>query len=289
MNKTILIRILQLITAIIIFATFVQAFDSKHREISRSKEKSLHIFLEVSFGSISIERGESDKIATIDYNEEETSKQKVFISYEIVDGSGELHIKTKESRIPWDDDEDHEDHHNDLYIKLSDAVPISFEIDLGAGKGDINLTDLQVKDMKISTGASKVMLKCNKPNPISADDIFIESGVGKFTAKDLANLNSNNLKFSGGIGSYTLDFSGKFNRNTEAQVEIGLGTIKIDIPKSIPAQIVYDDHWLSSFHIDGDFSKKQDDVYETEDFDNASKHIIIRLESGLGSVRITRK
>lgn len=289
MKKNIPIRFLLIIAIISSLVSSVQALESKHREFSRSKEKALHIILEVSFGSISIERGESNKIAIIDYDEEETSQQKIFISYDIIDGSGILQIKVKESTPFWHDDEDREDHHKNLDIKLSDAVPISFDINLGAGKGNINLTDLQVKDMKISAGASSVTMKCNKSNPINANDISIESGVGKFTATDLANLNSNNLKFSGGIGSYKLDFNGKFKRNTEVQVEVGLGSIKIDIPKSIPAKLVYDDHWLSSFHIDDDFDKKQDDEYETKDFNDTAKHIIIRLESGVGSVRINRK
>lgn len=293
MKKIFFIRFLLAIAAITLLTASVRALDNQHREISRSKEKSLRIFLEVSFGSISIERGVSDKIAIIDYNEEETRKQKFFITYEIVDGSGELHIRTKESTFAWDDDEEHEDredhHHNYLDIKLSDAIPISFEIDLGAGRGDINLTGLQVKDMRISTGASKVNLECSKPNPISAGDIYIESGVGKFTATDLSNLNSENLKFSGGIGSYRLDFDGILKRTTEVQVEVGLGSIKIDIPKSIPVKLVYGDHWFSSFHIDDDFSRKEEDVYETEDFKDASKHMTIQLEAGLGTVRINRK
>jgi hypothetical protein len=113
--------------------------------------------------------------------------------------------------------------------------------------------------------------------------------VSKFTATDLSNLNFSKLKFSGGIGSYKLDFNGKLKQSAEVQIEVGLGSIKIYIPKSIPARLVYDDHWLSSFHIDDDFDKKQNDVYETEDFDNTSKHLIIQMEAGLGSVRVHRK
>jgi hypothetical protein len=151
------------------------------------------------------------------------------------------------------------------------------------------LTDLQVKDVKISTGASSVTMKCSKPNSISADNVTIESGVSKFTATNLSNLNFRNLKFSGGVGSYKLDFDGRLRQSTEVQIEVGLGSIDVSVPKNIPAKLVYDDNWLSSFKLDDDFEKTRSGVYETDDFRNASNRLTIRLESGLGSVRVRRK
>jgi hypothetical protein len=265
------------------------ARQTKHQEFSRTHEKEVRVILDISFGSITISRGERDKIAMVDYDEEESNMQKLYISYDISHESGTLHIKLKESTHFWDDDEDGKGHRNHLDIKLSDAVPISFEIELGAGKGEINLADLQVKEFNISTGASSVTMECGKPNPISTDDISIESGVSKFTAMDLGNLNFRNLKFSGGVGSYNLDFNGKLRQSAEVQIEVGLGSINIYIPKSIPTKLVYDDNWLSSFSLDDDFEKTRKGVYETDDFQDSSKRLTIRMEAGLGSVRVHRK
>ena len=263
--------------------------ESKHREFSRTKEKELQVILDVSFGSISIKQGEQDKIASIDYSEEEAAKQKLYISYDITNEKGTLYIKLKESTHFWGDDDNNDGRNRHLDIKLSSAVPISFDVELGAGKGDVDLTDLQVKDIKISTGASSVTMRCSKQNPIFADDITIESGVSKFTATNLSNLNFRNLKFSGGVGSYKLDFDGKLRQSAEVQIEVGLGSINVSIPKTIPAKLLYDDNWLSSFNLDDDFEKTRGGVYETSDFQEASKRLTIRMESGLGSVRVQRK
>ena len=264
-------------------AVFAHALESKHREFSRTKEKELRVILDVSFGSISIKRGKQDKIASVDYSEEEDAKQKLYISYEISNETGTLYIKLKESTHFWGDDADR-NHNRHLDITLGSTVPISFELELGAGTGDIDLTDLQVKDVKISTGASSVTMKCSKPNSIFADDVSIESGVSKFTATNLCNLNFRTLKFSGGVGSYKLDFDGRLRQSTEVHIEVGLGSIDVNVPKNIPAKLLYDDNWLSSFKLDDDFEKTRSGVYETDDFQNASKRLTIRLESGLGSV-----
>ncbi len=289
MKNSISFRLLLIACAVCTIVALAQAVQSKHREFSRSKEKELRVIIDVSFGSIAIERGEHDIIAMVDYDEEEADKQKLYVAYDISDESGTLRIKLKESTHFWNDDEDHDGHHRHLDIKLSDALPISFEVELGAGKGEINLTDLQVRDIKISTGASSVTMKCGRPNPIDADDISIESGVSKFTATDLGNLNFHNLKFSGGVGSYKLDFNGKYRQSAEVQIEVGLGSINIYVPKAIPAKLLYDDNWLSSFSLDDDFEKTHNGSYETDDFRDAPKRLTIRLESGLGSVRVHRK
>jgi len=273
----------------VLAAASAYSIESKHREFSRTKEKELHVILEISFGSITIKRGESDKIASVDYSEEEAAKQKLYISYDISDETGTLYIKLKESTHFWGDDDNHNSHNRHLDIKLGSTIPISFELELGAGNGDIDLTELQVRDVKISTGASSVTMKCRKPNLISANNISIESGVSKFTATDLSNLNFRNLKFSGGVGSYKLDFDGKLRQSAEVQIEVGLGSINVYVPKSIPAKLVYDDNWLSSFNLDDDFEKTRSGVYETSDFSDASKRLTIRMESGLGSVRVSRK
>ncbi len=265
------------------------ALQSQHREFSRTKEKALRVILDVSFGDITIDRGEGESIAEIDYEEEEESKQKLQISYDIDNQTGILRVKLKESTHFWGNDESDHDRSRHLTLKLSDAVPITFDVSLGAGRGDIDLTDLQVKDLKISTGASSVTMKCSKPNSIFADDITIESGVSKFTAMDLGNLNFRNLKFSGGVGSYKLDFGGAFHQSAEAQIEVGLGSTSVSIPRDMPTRLSYDDNWLSSFSLDDDFVKKHNGVYETEDYEDAAKRLVVRLESGLGSVKIRRR
>jgi hypothetical protein len=288
MNNSIKFLLLLLLCAGCFIATLAHALESKHREFSRTKEKELRLILDVSFGSISIKRGEQDKIASVDYSEEEDAKQKLYISYDISNETGTLYIRLKESTHFWGDDADRNQNRH-LDITLGSAVPISFELELGAGTGDIDLTDLQVKDVKISTGASSVTMKCSKPNTIAADNVSIESGVSKFTATNLSNLNFRNLKFSGGVGSYKLDFDGRLRQSAEVLIEVGLGSIDVSVPKNIPAKLVYDDNWLSSFKLDDDFEKTRSGVYETDDFQNASKRLTIRLESGLGSVRVQRK
>jgi hypothetical protein len=293
MKNSIPLRIAILTMFICAAAVFANALEIKHDEYNITKEKELKVDIEIAFGSITIERGEKGLIAEVDY-EEGNDKEDFDVSYEVTGETGRLSIKLKKATYTWgeDDDEDkndHAHHKRHLHLKLNDAIPTSFNIELGAGKGDIDFTGLQVKDVKISTGASSVNIKCDKPNAITADEISIETGVSKFSAKDMGNLNFRKLKFSGGIGSYKLDFNGTLRQSAKAEIEVGLGSIHVYIPKTTPAKIEYDDTWLSSFDIDDDFETIKEDVYTTKDFEKADKKLTIKLEAGLGSVRVSRK
>jgi hypothetical protein len=114
MKNSRLLRLLLFISTACTIVTCAYAFQIKHREFSRTKEKEVRVILDVSFGSITIERGEGDKIAVVEFDEEEADKQKLYISYDISDKSGTLRIKLKESTHFWgdskNDDEGHRRH-----------------------------------------------------------------------------------------------------------------------------------------------------------------------------------
>ncbi len=289
MRKSVLYNLLKLLTLTLTATISIYAFQIKHREFSLSKEKELRLIIDVSFGSISIEKGDRNKVAVIDFNEGEDDKQKIYVSYDLSDETGTLRIKLKESTRFWVDKKDDKSDRRHIDIKLNPNIPISFDVEFGAGKGDIDLTELRVKEMRISTGASDVTIKCNSPNPILAEEVTIESGVSKFHAVNLGNLNFKKMRFSGGVGAYKLDFGGKYHQSSNVEVEVGLGAISIYIPKSVPTKLTYDDNWLSSFNVDDDFTKIRKGIYETEDFREAFKRLTIKISSGLGSVKVIRK
>jgi hypothetical protein len=280
---------LSLLAATLTFASAAAlGFQATHKEIDRTKEKAIRATIDVSFGTIVLERGSSSKVAVLDYEDDSEEQDRFQVSYDVRGDEGVLKVRVKKRAHVWGDDGSDEDHTRKLTVRLGDQIPISLEVVLGAGKGDIDLSGLLVRDLKVSTGASSVDLRCDKPNAIPAEDVRIESGVSKFTATNLCNTNFKNLKFSGGVGSYRLDFGGDLHHEANAKIEVGLGSVTVSVPKQIPAKLLYDASFFSSFSLDDDFTKTRSGVYETEDFKDSDNHLIIEIESGLGSVKVKR-
>jgi hypothetical protein len=283
-----------------LWISFLAAFQQQEvtrREISRTSEREITVSLDASFGTVILLRGDRNKVVVAEYSHEQDDRRELEMFYDISGGRGELEINLTDNRshkdrrnssISWEEMKDERGNGNErrLTARLTDAVPLSLKIGLGAGKGKFDLTGLKLKDLKVSAGASSAELQCNEPNPTSCDNVTIESGVSKLTANNLSNLNFRKLKFSGGVGSYTLDFSGKLQQKAYADVEVGLGSIVVYVPKNMPTKVITDESWFSSVDVDDCFEKTRKGTYETEGFGNTDRTLTIKIGSGLGSIKI---
>jgi hypothetical protein len=284
------------VTGFSILAAFQQK-EVTRREISRSTEREITVSLDASFGTVNLMKGERGKVVVAEYSHEQDDRRELEMFYDITNGRGDLEINLSDNRghkdrrnssISWEEIKDERDNGNErrLTARLTDAVPLSLKIGLGAGKGKFDFSGLKLKNLKVSAGASSAELQCSEPNPISCENVSIESGVSKLSANNLCNLNFERLKFSGGVGSYTLDFGGKLQQKAYADVEVGLGSIVVYVPKNTPTKIMADESWFSSVDVDDCFEKTRKGTYETDDFGRSDRTLTIKIGSGLGSIKI---
>jgi len=263
--------------------------DSPH-EIGRTTERELKIVLTSSFGSLMISRGEPEKVLVLESSPASVSD--VNVDYAIRNRIGYLDIALGEGS------RDNEGRKGSFkisrfeggkwHLKVSDAVPISFDVQLGVGRGDFDLSGLQVKDFNLSTGASDVTLSFDEPNRSTIDDINIESGVSKFDGRNLCNANFKRFRFQGGVGAYTLDFGGPLNSEVDVDLEVGFGVMTMYLPPSIGARVIYEKNWVSTLDCPNDFEENGDTEFVSENYYSASGKMNIRLDSGMGTVRIRR-
>ncbi len=267
-----------------------------HRDIPLTNERQLKVTLEAGMGDISIARGNPANVLTADISTERSSDLTRNIDYSTRDRIGYLSINTTDDQ---NQDESGKHHDRSFHfsgfessmwdLKFTDAVPISFDMELGLGKGDFDLTGLTVKDLNLSTGASSVSLRFDKPNPALMEEMTIETGLSKFTGEGLCNANFNRFKFQGGVGGYTLDFSGKLERDVDVDIEVGFGSLTVRIPDDVGVKIIYEKSLIAHIDLASDFSEKGEDTYYSSNYHSADHKMNMRIEAGLGSVKIKRE
>ncbi|MFN0157411.1 MAG: LiaF domain-containing protein [Bacteroidota bacterium] len=263
-----------------------------YKEIGRTTEREINVVLSSGWGKVVIKRGESAKIVSVDASPQNSAESHLDLSYAVRNRVGYLDVTLGEEK-----QEDREKgvfvvnnfESSDWFLNFSNALPISFDIELGVGKGDFDLTGLQIKDFNLTTGASDVFLRFDRPNTTSIDNINIESGLSKFYGQNLGNANFKRFRFQGGVGTTTLDFSGALNNEVDVDVEVGLGSVKVIVPQNIGARIVYEESWVSRLYHDKDFKKSDENMYITDNYSTSEGKMNIRIESGLGSVTIERR
>src|ERR1041384_2025166 len=263
-----------------------------HKAGPMGSERELKLTLEAGFGNVAIANGGSSAILDADIETGRENSLSDLLDYSVRDRIGYITVNANS------DSRSHGHRHSVNFegfgsenwkMRLTDAVPISFDISLGLGKGEFDFSGMQVKDLKLSAGASSVWMAFDKPNKSVIEDLTIESGLSKFSAEGLCNANFNHMKFEGGVGSYRLDFSGKLTKEVDVDIQVGLGSLTVRIPEDVGARIIYEKSWIAHINLARDFSEQQEDNYYSSNYRTAAGKMNIKIDAGLGSVKIERE
>ncbi len=281
------------IGAILLASGFVfLASHHYHKDVPLGSERELKVTLEAGFGNVVIAKGGSASVLDAEIETSRENNLSDLLDYSVRDRIGYISVNANS------DSKSRGHRHSVNFegfssenwkMRLTDAVPISFDISLGLGKGEFDFTGMQVKDLKLSAGASSVWMTFDKPNKSVIEDLTIESGLSKFSAEGLCNANFNHMKFEGGVGSYMLDFGGKLTKEVDVDIEVGLGSLTVRIPEDVGARIIYEKSWIAHIDVDRDFSEQQENNYYSSNYRTAAGKMNIKIDAGLGSVKIARK
>lgn len=89
-------------------------------------------------------------------------------------------------------------------LKLPSGVPTELDIELGAGQSTLNLADIDVRDLRVRTGAGETLIDLSgeRANNVQAD---IEAGVGELNVKVPRNVGVRVTGTRDGIGDYNVE------------------------------------------------------------------------------------
>ncbi|MGD9344587.1 MAG: toast rack family protein [Candidatus Aminicenantes bacterium] len=192
--------------------------------------ESALVELDMSAGELEVHGGARELLdATFTYN---VDKWKPRIDYDTTASRGVIKIRQgKAEGIPVGDTE------NKWDITLSDAVPIDLKVDMGAGRGILDLKDIRLKSLDIDGGVGELKLD------ISGDrdqdlDVDIDGGIGSATIY-LPENTGVKVHVDGGIGSvnalglnkrngyYTNDVFDELDHTITIKIDAGIGSIDL--------------------------------------------------------------
>ena len=260
------------------------AIDKLTKTIELKGEKHLPVKMDIGAGIIDLRKNRTGDIlnAKVEYDPDEL---RVDIEYDADKDEGTLYLESDSKRKGIDLDK--EDHYWNL--EFTDRIPITFEIDVGACEADLDFSGLKIDRLDMDLGASSVDVDFQKANPVRIHKMSIDVGASQLTIIGLGNANFDRLIFDGGVGDFTLDFSGDFEHRARVDIDVGLGSLTIRLPEDAGVEINSESSFLSSFSIDKrEFDEVEDDVYQNDNFGETDKELIFNVDIGLGSIDIER-
>jgi hypothetical protein len=127
--------------------------------------------------------------------------------------------------------------HNRWDLRLSRAVPVEFNIDLGAGQSDLDLRGFRIARAEIDMGVGELNLDLQGPHERSFD-VKIDGGVGSARIYLPAEVGVR-VKIDGGLGSvdargltkrsgaYVNDAYGRSPVTIEVDINAGIGSVDL--------------------------------------------------------------
>lgn len=260
-------------------------YDTLERIIVYEKIDELQVDIEIGIADLTIGQAKENNLleADIRYN---VRRGEPKISFRKSGKVGYLTIESGDKRKDCDEDRDKMSDEN-WELLFTPKVPTRFDIEIGLVDSEIDLSGLKVIGFEISGGLSDINLVFNEPNKEEIDEMSIEIGLGEFTGRKLANANFHQLKLENGLGEVSLDLSGEWRiPEVELNLEVGLGSARVEIPEAIGIEVYKGDNFLSSVDLDRSIQKVRKGVYRTPNWDDAKCRVSIDAEVGLGSIKV---
>ena len=156
-------------------------------------------------------------------------------------------------------------------------------MEFGAVRADLDLGGLALTELSLATGASESTIDISEPNSVRMGTASFEVGAAEFNVSNLGNLNAERIELDAGIGSISLGFEGRWERDAQVSIDMGLGALELRIPEGLGVRL-RKDSFLTT--LDSEGLIKRGDVYESPDFDDAEYRIVIDLDAAFGSVAV---
>ena len=172
---------------------------------------------------------------------------------------------------------------NDWSLKLGSS-PMALTINAGAYQGALALGGLPLRSLTIHDGASDATVSFDSPNPETMDTLTYETGASQVHLSGLANANAKVIDFTGGAGSYELDFSGELSQDVTVKVKTGVSSLRLVMPVGTAVQVSVSGG-LNDVKTSGGWTQSGDSYSQA----GSGHTITVQVDMGVGSLELATK
>ncbi|MCK4353098.1 hypothetical protein KAW65_06810 [candidate division WOR-3 bacterium] len=215
---------LSFVSLVLLFLQFQPPqFDSLHKNIKFTNEKRLKVWVELENFKFKLKKGNTLIETRMKYNSKTLSP--VF-KYEKKGRVGEVIIKEKREKS-----KELFGSRNECDLELTSKIPLDLDLSFSSSFVNIDCSGLKIEGLQLSVPAGKTLLCFNSPNSVNCKDLNIFAGLSSFNGKYLGNACFEKFYFKGTAGFYTLDFRGEFTGKKRVEITMGVGKLKLILPK----------------------------------------------------------
>jgi len=259
-----------------------------HLERSIAADGARRLNLEVLVGAAQLEMSTHAGAPLVRLAIDYTGDRDPVIEYAVADGVGELKVRNSRddgvgfSILGRRRDDPLQDRWT---ISLSRDLPVAIKVEFGLGSGKADFGGLELEELSFATGLSDVELDFSQPCRGTLRRAELSTGLGSMEVRGLCNASIEKLEFAGGLGSALLDFGGRFRRDTEVELDVGMGSLLLRVPEDVGVKIRHSDSFLSNHEFDR-LERTSSDTWYSDNWRAGKGNLFFQLSVGMGSVEL---
>ncbi len=172
---------------------------------------------------------------------------------------------------------------NEWDLKLG-STPIDLSLTTGAYKGNLDLSGVSVTRLSVTDGASSATIRFDTLNPVEMSELSYKTGASEVELFGLGNANVSSVRFDGGVGKYTLDFSGENPVNIDVSITSGMSDLKLILPDNVQAKVIVSGE-LNNVDLQGTWTVQG----TTYTFGSGGSLITITVDMGVGNLQLIQQ
>lgn len=173
-------------------------------------------------------------------------------------------------------------------IYFTDSKSYNLNLNYGVGKAYVDLSDIAVENLKISSGNAyvKVGYLSKLQNKTEMDTFMVSVDLGDVEIERLSLARAKNILAEVGFGSLLLNFDEAPKRASEVWARVGAGSLKIKLPKDdIPIIIRMKDTSYRKFKVPEGFKEIRDNVFVSATYTPEAENLLqFNIDLSMGSV-----
>ena len=260
--------------------------------------EKIHFFLKASSGTCEIRTRHGENPINImgsseqDYVTPEFGQQKegeVLHTWLNLNDSGKEGFTSKMSKIFGKKSTDESNYWS---IYFTDFKPYDLDLNYGVGKAYVDLSDIAVEKLKITSGNAhvKVGYHSNMGNRVEMDTFLVNVDLGDVEIDRLNMARAKVVVAEVGFGTLTMNFEEISEIPSEIWVRVGAGNLTINMQEEgAPMMIRIKDTSYRKLKMPTDFVKITDNVYVSGTYEpEATNLLTFNIDLAMGSVVFSR-
>ena len=175
-------------------------------------------------------------------------------------------------------------------FKPDPDIPTSLSLELGKGGSMLDLSDIKLKNLKINSAFSDVLISYDKPNQVSMDKMDIQAANAKVVIKNLEQALAKLIIIQNEMGETKLFVGDKSFPASDIHINSGVGDCTLIVDKDQPTKLILKSGIFSNVEVSDEFKPHGKGTYVNQAYQkDPAKCIKIFCTVDFGNISILSK